>query len=273
MITSLADGGDNSGADHSDERSAETVAEAGGKQRLVASGVVSLDNLHADVARLSVDLNRATVLEAEKDEEILCLKATPPEFASFFRGHAGFERGLSMHQTKDEFVVVLKKMAYFVPGAQGRLTEAPLSVILQLDPEKLAHPVNFLALRDARVSPHIVKESTVTPAFESSEFPPNVFPTSSVIALEQNEEWMNVIVDWSDPEMTNGATHAKSVNSFMQGTSYVLDDVAKVIVVGSKCVSSGPGNVVMALSIGEKVDGLLPSSAADEEATSNPFGV
>nr|GEX54569.1 hypothetical protein [Tanacetum cinerariifolium] len=149
----------------------------------------------------------------------------------------------------------------------------PLYVILQLEPEKLAHPVNFLALRDARVSPHIVKESTVTPASESSEFPPNVFHTSFVIALEQNEEWMNVIVDWSDLEMTNGATHAKSGNSFMQGTSYVLDDVAKVIMVGSKRVSSGLGNVVVALSIGEKVDGLLPSSAADEEATSNPSGL
>ncbi|GKG35300.1 hypothetical protein Tco_0440454, partial [Tanacetum coccineum] len=39
----------------------------------------SLDNLHAEVARLSADLNRATILEAEKDEEILRLKATPPK--------------------------------------------------------------------------------------------------------------------------------------------------------------------------------------------------
>nr|GEV44293.1 hypothetical protein [Tanacetum cinerariifolium] len=98
----------------------------------------SVDNLHSDVPRLSADLNQATILEAKKDEEILRLKTTPPYFSSFFRGQfqglvrkfltynefsivqgkllslassAGFERGLSMHQTKDEFVVVvLKKM-------------------------------------------------------------------------------------------------------------------------------------------------------------------
>ncbi|GJT00083.1 ycf3-interacting protein 1, chloroplastic [Tanacetum coccineum] len=88
-----------------------------GKKK-IKSFTKSLDNLHAEVARLSADLNRATILEAEKDEEILRLKTTPPELASFFRGHDGFERGLSMHQTKDEFADALKKMAHFVPGAQ-----------------------------------------------------------------------------------------------------------------------------------------------------------
>ncbi|GKA50655.1 hypothetical protein Tco_0743728 [Tanacetum coccineum] len=69
------------------------------------------------------------ILEAEKDEEILWLKASPPEFVSFFRGQfqglvrkflasdefsrvqgellslaasVGFERGLSMHRTREE---------------------------------------------------------------------------------------------------------------------------------------------------------------------------
>ncbi|GKG43647.1 hypothetical protein Tco_0482740, partial [Tanacetum coccineum] len=67
---------------------------------------------------------------------------------------AGFQRWLSMHQTKDEFATVLKKMVNFMPGAQDRLAEAsplvaqtdyyflnkisehatePLSVILQLE--------------------------------------------------------------------------------------------------------------------------------------------
>ncbi|GKD49557.1 hypothetical protein Tco_1278533 [Tanacetum coccineum] len=87
------------------------------KKKKIKSLTKSLDNLHVKVARLSVDLNRATILEAEKDEEILRLKATPPD--------AGFEHGLSMHRTKDEFAAVLKKMAHFVPGAQGRLAEAP----------------------------------------------------------------------------------------------------------------------------------------------------
>ncbi|GKE23224.1 hypothetical protein Tco_1434736, partial [Tanacetum coccineum] len=97
--------------------------------------------------------DQATVLEDAKDEEILRLKTTPPEFASFFHGQyqdlvwkflasdefsrvqgkllslaasAGFERCLSMHRTKDEFAAVLKKMANFMPGAQDMLAEATL---------------------------------------------------------------------------------------------------------------------------------------------------
>ncbi|GKC93596.1 hypothetical protein Tco_1159038 [Tanacetum coccineum] len=271
-------------------------SKAKGKERKkkIKSLTKSLDNLHAEVARLSADLNRATVLEAEKDEEILRLKATPPEFSSFFRGQfqglvqkflasdefsrvqgelfslaasAGFECGLSMHRTKDEFVVVLKKMANFMPGAQDRLAKAfplvaqtdyaflnkisehateTLSVILKLEPEKLACPANVPTLRDARVSPPIAMESTVTPAFGSLELSANVVLAPSGVASEQNEEW---------------------------GTSHVLDDVAKVTVVGSERVSSGLTDVVVTYSVGEKGDGSLPSSVVDAEATTNPSGV
>ncbi|GKF12595.1 hypothetical protein Tco_0050521 [Tanacetum coccineum] len=90
---------------------------------------------------------QATVLEAEKDEEILRLKTTPPEFASYFRrqfqdlvrkflasdefsrdqgellsltASVGFEHGLSMHQTKNEFATVLMKM-----DLSGLLTPPP----------------------------------------------------------------------------------------------------------------------------------------------------
>ncbi|GJR08230.1 hypothetical protein Tco_0790882 [Tanacetum coccineum] len=261
----------------------------------------SLDNLHAEVARLSADLNRATVLEAKKDKEILRLKATPSEFASFFCGpfqdlvqkflvsnefsrvqgellslaaSAGFERGLSMHQTKDEFAAVLKKMAHYVLAHRiSEYASEPLYVILQLKPEKLARSANVLASRDARVSPPIVKESTVTPAFESLELPANVIPASSVVASEQNKEWVNVMVDGLNPEMTDGATHAKSESAFVHGTSHVLDDVAEVTTVGSEYVSSGPTDVVMALFVGDICDGSLLSSAADEEAAANPSRV
>ncbi|GKB49472.1 hypothetical protein Tco_0900225, partial [Tanacetum coccineum] len=37
---------------------------------------------------------------------------------------AGFERRLSMHQTRDKFADVLKKTSRFVPGAQDRLAES-----------------------------------------------------------------------------------------------------------------------------------------------------
>ncbi|GJU59420.1 hypothetical protein Tco_1237186 [Tanacetum coccineum] len=235
-------------------------SKAKGKERKkkIKSLTKSLDNLQAKVARLSADLNRATVLEAEKDEEIL------RELLSLVAS-VGFERGLSMHRTKDEFAAVLKKMAHFVPGAQGWLAKAPLvaqtdyaflnkisefsaeplTVILQLELEKLVCPANFPTSKDARVSPPIVKESTVTPAFESFELSANVVPALSVVALEQNEEW---------------------------GISHVLDDVAEVTVVGSGRVSSDLTDVVVALFAGEKGDGSLPSSATDEEAIANRYG-
>ncbi|GJV61098.1 hypothetical protein Tco_1467198 [Tanacetum coccineum] len=56
------------------------------RKKNIKSLTKSLDNLHAELAHLSANLNRAIVLEAEKDEEILRLKATPPTFASFFQG-------------------------------------------------------------------------------------------------------------------------------------------------------------------------------------------
>ncbi|GJW98074.1 hypothetical protein Tco_0179882 [Tanacetum coccineum] len=226
---------------------AKSKAKGKERKKKIKSLTKSLDNMHAEVARLFTNLNRANVLEAEKDEEILRLKATPPKFSSFFWGQfqglvqkflasdefsrvqgellslaasVGFERGLSMHRVKDEFAAMLKKMANFMPSAQDRLAEAsPL---------------------DARVSPPIAKESTMTPASKSLELSTNVAPASSVIALEQNE------------------------NVFMQGTSHVLDDAAEVTVIGSERVSSGLTDVVVALSACEKRDGSLPSSAVDE---------
>ncbi|GJW47808.1 hypothetical protein Tco_0079454 [Tanacetum coccineum] len=66
----------------------EEKSKAKGKERKkkIKSLTKSVDNLHSEVARLSTALNQATFLEAEKDEEILRLKTTPPEFSSFFRG-------------------------------------------------------------------------------------------------------------------------------------------------------------------------------------------
>ncbi|GJR37619.1 hypothetical protein Tco_1213303 [Tanacetum coccineum] len=198
----------------SDAAFSKSKAKGKERKKKIKSLSKSLGQLNAEVARLFTALNQATILEAEKDEEIFRLKATSPEFASFFQDEllslaasAGFERGLSMHRAKDEFVAVLKKMAHFVPGAH---------------------------------------ESIVTPASESLDVSAIVFPASSAVASEQNEE---------------------------PGTSYVLDDVAEVTVVGSGRVSSGLTDVVMALSVLEKGDGSLPSFAADEEATANPSGV
>ncbi|GKA45602.1 hypothetical protein Tco_0738398, partial [Tanacetum coccineum] len=224
----------------SDASFAKSKAKGKERKKKIKSLTKSLDNLHAEVARLSADLNRATVLEAEKDEEILHLKATPPDRVQdellFLAASAGFKRGLSMHRTKDEFVAVLKKMTHYVPGAQGRLAEAS---------PFLVRSANILTLRDAHVSHLIVKESTVTPASESLELSANVVTAPSTIASEQNEEWVNDIFNRPDAEMTDG----------------------------SERVSFGLTDVVVALSAGEKGDGSLSSSAVDAEATTNPYGV
>ncbi|GKC43246.1 hypothetical protein Tco_1060968 [Tanacetum coccineum] len=252
------------------------------------------------VARLSAALNQATILEAERDEEILRLNTTPLEFLSFFRGQFqglvrkflvsnefsrvqgellslaasdGFERGLSMHLTKDEFAAVLKKMVNFMSGAQERLDEAsplvaqtdyaflnkiseytvePLSVILQLELEKLVRSVNVPIPRDSRVSPPIAKELTVTPVSKSLELSANVVPASSIVALEQNEEQVSATVDGSDLEMTDGAAHSKSG--------------------GSERVFYGLTDAVVALSASEKGDGSAPSSTV-EEVIVPPSGV
>nr|GFB27160.1 hypothetical protein [Tanacetum cinerariifolium] len=132
-----------------------------------------------------------------------------------------------------------KKMAHFVPGAQGRLAEAsPLH-------EKLVRPANVPTSRDAYVSPSIAKDSNVTPTSESLKLSANVILAPSVVASEQNEEWVNAMVYGPDVEMTDRSEH----------------------------VSSGLIDVVVALSAGEKGDGSLPSLAADEEATANPSRV
>ncbi|GJY47500.1 hypothetical protein Tco_0436563 [Tanacetum coccineum] len=149
-------------------------------------------------------------------------------------------------------------MVNFMPGAQERLAEAsplvaqtdyaflnkiskhdvePLSVILQLELEKL-------------VSPHVVKELNVTPASKSLELSANVDLTTSVVASEHNEEMVNA-----------------------EGMSVVLDDAVELAGVGSGHVSSGLNDVVVALSTGEEGDGLAYFFVAGEEAVVDPSGV
>ncbi|GKB78129.1 hypothetical protein Tco_0945024, partial [Tanacetum coccineum] len=201
----------------SDASFANFKAKGKERKKKIKSLTKSLDNLHAEVARLSVALNRGLIWKFLASDEFSRVQGELLSLAT----SAGFERGLSMHPTKDEFDVIFK------------FSSEPLSVILQLETEKLVRPANVPILRDARVSPPIAKESTMTPASESLELSANVVPAPSV------------------------------------GTSHVLDDVAEVTVVGSWQVSFGLTDVVMALSAGEKGDGSLPSFAADEKATAN----
>ncbi|GJZ32155.1 hypothetical protein Tco_0577591 [Tanacetum coccineum] len=186
----------------SDASFAKSKAKGKERKRKIKSLTKSFDSLHAEVARLFADLNRAAALVWKflaSDEfsrvqaELLSLAAS-----------AGFERGLSMHRTKEEFTAVLKKISQFVNGMQDRL------------------------------------EPTVTLASTSLDLLSNTVPTSSTDALEPNEEW---------------------------GVSHVVDDVTELTVTGSERVSSGTGDVVVALSAREKGDGSVPSSTVEDVAT------
>ncbi|GJZ34546.1 hypothetical protein Tco_0580363, partial [Tanacetum coccineum] len=312
----------------SDASFAKSKAKGKERKKKIKSLTKSLDNLYAEVARLSVALNQATVLEAKKDEEILRLKMTPLEFSSFFRGQfqdwvrkflasdefsrvqaellslaasAGFKPGLSMHQTKDEFTTVLKKMSNFMPGAQDRLAEdSPLllelimpfltrflSMLLNLYwlsfslslkncsfwPTSPFKGCSYFSLtpppppsRDDRVT---TKESTVTPTSNSLELSANINLTASVVASEHNEEMVNAEVDGSEPKMTDDTVAAKFVHVFVPGISVALEDDVELVEVGSGRASSGLNDVVVSLSVGEKGDGLVPSSATGEKAAPN----
>nr|GEZ51611.1 hypothetical protein [Tanacetum cinerariifolium] len=155
-------------------------AKAKGKdqKKKIKSLSKNLDQLTTEVVCLFAALNQATVLEAKSDEFSRVQGEHLPLAAN-----ATFERGLSMHQTQEEFAAILNKIFHFVPDAQGRLAEAsllvaqtdypllkkifnhatdPLSAILQLEPEKLARLGGVPASKDTHVSPLIVMESIVT---------------------------------------------------------------------------------------------------------------
>ncbi|GKG33588.1 hypothetical protein Tco_0433747, partial [Tanacetum coccineum] len=81
--------------------------------------------------------------------------------------------GLSVGRLAEASPLVAQTDYAFLNKISEHATE-PLSVILQLELEKLARPTNVLTLRDARVSPPIAKGSTAIPASESLELPANV---------------------------------------------------------------------------------------------------
>nr|GEV66340.1 hypothetical protein [Tanacetum cinerariifolium] len=215
----------------------------------------SLDKFHTKVARLSTSLNHATVIEAEKDEEILPLRATPSE--------------ISLLKPPP---LLLKLIMPFLNKIYEHATK-PLSVILHIKPEKLAHLTNVPPSRDACVSPPITKESNMTPASKSLELSTNTDLTPSVVTSEHNEEMVNAEVDVSDPKMTDDTAVAKSGHAFVQGISVTLEDVVGLVEVGSRRASSEPNDVVVSLSAGEKGNGLVPSSVVGEKAAINPSRV
>ncbi|GKB41004.1 putative nucleotidyltransferase, ribonuclease H [Tanacetum coccineum] len=224
----------------SDAYFAKSKAKGKERKKKIKSLSKSLDNLHTEMARLSAALNQATILKAERDEEILWLTATPLEFFVVLPGPIpGFGKACR------SFPLVAQTDYAFLNKISKHDAE-PLSVILQLEPEKLVRSAHVPTPKDARVSPPVVKELNVTPASKSLELSANVDLTTFVVASEHNEE---------------------------MGMSVVLDDAVELAGVGSGHVSSGPNDVVVALSAGEEGDGLAPSFVAGEEAVVDPSGV
>nr|GEU59194.1 hypothetical protein [Tanacetum cinerariifolium] len=231
---------------------AKSKAKGNERKKKMKSLTKSLDNLHAQVALLSANLNRATVLKAEKDEEIIPLKATPLAFASFFQGQ--FQALVWKFLAFDEFSRVQNEL----------LSLAASAGLNVLEPEKLARSANVSTSRDACVSPPIAKELTVKVASTSLELLFNIVPTFFAVTLELNDEWVNAMVDGPNNEMVDVAANAKPGDVFVQGVSHVVDDVTELTVTWSKCASFGPSDVVVVLSAGEKGDGSVPSSTIKE---------
>ncbi|GKA50658.1 hypothetical protein Tco_0743731 [Tanacetum coccineum] len=250
----------------SDAAFAKSKAKGNGRKKKTKSLTKSLDQLNAEVARLFTALNQATILEAEKDEEILRLRASPLEFGELLSlaASAGFERGLGMHRTLEEFAKVLKKTSRFVPGAQDRLPEASPLVSQTDRPAPTLRGYSFL---------RFCQGVDCVTCFSSLELLSNTIPSSSATLLEPNEEWVNAMVDGSDHRMTGDVDNGNPGSVFVQGASHVVDGNAELTLVRSERVSSGPNDVVVALSTVEKGYGSLPSFVADEEAAATPSGV
>ncbi|GKC19380.1 hypothetical protein Tco_1021530 [Tanacetum coccineum] len=232
----------------------------GRRGKKIKSLTKSVDNLYSEVARLSAALNQATGLVQKflaSDE----FSRVQGELLSL-SGSAGLaEASPLVAQTNYTFLSKISEHA----------TE-PLSIIIQLEPEKLVRLANVPASGEVHVSPP-PKESTVTPASKSLELSTNLNFTAFVVASEHNEEMVNVEVDTSAPKMTDDTATVKSGHAFVQGISVSLNDSMELVEVGSGYVSFGPNDVVVALSAHEKGDGLDPSFAVGEEAAANPSRV
>nr|GEW11872.1 hypothetical protein [Tanacetum cinerariifolium] len=220
----------------------ESKAKGKERKKKIKSLTKSLDNLHLEVAHLSASLNQATILEAEKDEEILRLKTTPLEFSSFFRGQ--FQGLIQKFLAYDEFSRVQGELLSLAASARF---ERGLASLLVGQTEYA-----FLNKISEYAAEHL-SESTVTPASKSLELSANVDLTASVVASEHDEEMVSDEVDGSDPKMTDDTITAKSGHAFVQGMSVVLDDAVELAGIGSGHVSSGLNDVVVSFFAGNVV--------------------
>ncbi|GJS33203.1 hypothetical protein Tco_0531585 [Tanacetum coccineum] len=186
----------------------------------IAAAKTYLDDIYALIGGYKHSL-------AEKDTKILRLKASPPEFASFFRGR--LVKATPLVATND--YPFLNKVADH--------SAHPLSAIVELEPDRLACLTVIPTPRVVGVSPPLPKELTITPAPSLVEF---------------------AIVDKTDEEMVD-ATFEKPMEVFVQGVAHsVCKDVNRIessSIQESGFASSGSADVVIALFVREKERGSL----------------
>nr|GEU75307.1 hypothetical protein [Tanacetum cinerariifolium] len=129
--------------------------------------------------------------------------------------------------------------------------------------------------RLAEASPFVAQTDY---AFLNKIFEYAAEPFSVILQLEpekliqQNEKQVNAVVDGSVLEMVDAVAPSKSGGVFVQGVSHVLDDVVEETAVESERISSVHTDVVVALSVGGKGNGSVPSSTV-EDVVVPPSGV
>ncbi|GKB64140.1 hypothetical protein Tco_0920326 [Tanacetum coccineum] len=222
------------------------------RKKKIKSLSKNLEHLTTEVARLYSALNQATVLEAERDAEILHLRASPSEFASLFQ--SGFQSLVWKFLASDGFSRV-----------QGELLSLAASAGFERSLSMDRTPEEFVVT--VRVSHPLTKELIVIPVSESLEFVSNVIPSYSAVvveqpSIEQNKEWVCSMVDISDTKMADGVVN-ESVEIFVQGVAHLVNEIVvqtkSSLARGLELASSGPNDVVVSFSAREtKNVTLLP---------------
>nr|GEY26948.1 hypothetical protein [Tanacetum cinerariifolium] len=146
--------------------------------------------------------------------------------------NVGSERGLRLNRNEEQLDEVIKKISKFVPGAQDKLAKAtpliatikypymykvvdhidrPLSALTNLESDRLIRQVLAYTSRVVVVSPLSLKELTVTLASPPRELVSKDIPSSFKAnegekpLKEQNEEWVDALVDDPDEEMVDAS--------------------------------------------------------------------
>ncbi|GKB19001.1 hypothetical protein Tco_0852924 [Tanacetum coccineum] len=143
-----------------------------------------------------------------------------------------FERGLRLNRNEEQLDEAMKKISKFVHGAQDKLAKAtplvatmkypylykvinhidrPLSALTNLESDRLIRPVLAYISRVVVISPSSPKELIVTLASPPRELvskdPPSLFKVdeSEQPPKEQNEEWVDALIDRPDEEMVDAS--------------------------------------------------------------------